>query len=387
MQMKQLIEKFVNELRGALAAGAFVKLSLGHYVGSDDGLKQIHVRRILIKDAERLSFTYRYKTRDIVKNYDDAHALGLIGAALDTDFKVATLFTTTHNLVFENGQLRRTDPRQVAPPPTAHNASKKKWVPTTGAGYLADLKITDKQGRVFDKAQDKYRQINKYIEIIDSLTRDMPADYKLNIADMGAGKGYLTFALYDYFRNVRQLDAHVTGVEYRADLVTLCNDIAGKAGFSGLSFVQGSIADFDAAAMNILIALHACDTATDDALAKGIRAEADLIIVAPCCHKQIRREMEGGMLADAVRTVTRHGIFMERQAEMVTDALRGLLLERAGYDVKIFEFVSGEHTAKNVMIVGQKGKKRQRSAKTDAQIDAVKAAYGVTTHYLEKLLD
>ncbi|MGQ0527038.1 MAG: class I SAM-dependent methyltransferase [Alphaproteobacteria bacterium] len=379
--------KFIEILKEALERGDFVKLSLGHYTGGDEGLKKIHVRRIMVKCEEKLSFTYHYQTRDIVKNHDARTALGKIQSALEHEFKTATLFTTQQDLIFENNTLKEKLAAQTRVQAVEHDRAKKRWLPSPGTYYLQALKITDPQGRVFDKAQDKFRQINKYIEVIDSLTKDMPPESLHTIIDMGAGKGYLTFALYDYLKNIRKIDAQVTGVEQRADLVSLCNKIAVESSFGSLKFEQGSITDFKTGAANLLIALHACDTATDDAIAKGIMAGAALIIAAPCCHKQIRREMETKNTDSPFGLLTRHGIFMERQAEMVTDALRGLFLEYYGYEVKIFEFISDAHTAKNIMITAQKkkGDKNVRS-KTAEDIGAFKKQFGVTTHYLEGVL-
>jgi hypothetical protein len=204
---------------------------------------------------------------------------------------------------------------------------------------------------------------------------------------MGSGKGYLTFALYDYLHNVLNLKTKITGVEFREDLVALCNGIAMKSGFDNLGFVQGSIEDYEARQMDILIALHACDTATDDAIYKGISANASLIVVAPCCHKQIRREMETNRKANEVSFLTKYGIFLERQAEMVTDGIRALILEYHGYKTKVFEFISDVHTPKNVLIVGTKAKVTQeRKEEIKKAIKQAKYDFGIDTHHLEKLL-
>ena len=206
------------------------------------------------------------------------------------------------------------------------------------------------------------------------------------MADMGSGIGFLTFALYDYLLNHQQ-KAEVVGIEFRKDLVDLCNNIAKKANFDQLHFVEGTIDSYESEKINLLIALHACDTATDDAIYKGIKANAELIVVAPCCHKQIRREMEKGKAKNEVNFITKHGIFLERQAEMVTDGMRALILEYFGYKTKVFEFVSGVHTPKNVLVVGVKGKKlptSQKQAEILKEIKATKAYFGIGYHYLEK---
>jgi hypothetical protein len=173
----------------------------------------------------------------------------------------------------------------------------------------------------------------------------------------------------------------------RDKLVADGNATAAASGFSGLSFVPGTILDYDAGGADAVIALHACDTATDDAIFKGITAGAALIAVAPCCHKQIRRQMEAGTPAATLGTMLRHGIFLERQAEMVTDTLRALLLELNGYRTKVFEFVSDAHTPKNNLIVAEKDGRfgRDREAVLH-QIAELKTMFGIERHYLEDLL-
>ncbi len=383
------VQQFVSALEQSLQDESFIKLGLSAYLGADATLKKIDVRPVIIKRVPHLSFTYHHKTRDIVKNYSPADARILLQNLIAKDFRAASLFTTGYDLLLENAAgrkplLKRKPPSQQAPASLAHDEAKERPLPATGQKYLHELKITDAQGQVLKNAQDKYRQINKYIEILSGLLKALPPDTPLRIVDMGAGKGYLTFALYDYLSKTAPVK--ITGVEFRADLVALCNQIAADSGFDGLSFVEGSIATYDASDANVLIALHACDTATDDAIYKGIKAKAELIVVAPCCHKQIRREMEAARTNQEPDFLLRHGIFMERQAEMVTDGLRALLLEYAGYTTKVFEFISDAHTPKNVMIVGT----RQPNAKNDPavleKIQAAKAKFGIAAHHLEKLL-
>ncbi len=231
-------------------------------------------------------------------------------------------------------------------------------------------------------AQDKFRQINRYVEILGPLLKAIPRRKLDKIVDMGAGKGYLTFAVADYLANTLHVEAQTVGVELRPELVELCNGIAAKAGLNNLSFAQGSIDGYDSAGTSVLIALHACDTATDDAIAKGIAAEAELIVVAPCCHKQIRREIETANAPTPLDYLLRHGIFVERQAEMVTDGIRALILEYFGYSTKVFEFISDQHTPKNVLIVGQRTK-GERDPAILAKIAEAKAMFGIRQHYLE----
>lgn len=358
-----------------------MKLTLGGYKGTEPDLKKITARPVTIKREDKLSFTYSYKTRDIVKNYGYAESHKKIADFLSSGFGAAMLFTTAYDLSYPS--MKKENPTTKVVPPKDHDRAKNRIVETKGKKYLQALKITDANGEVFKNAQDKYRQIDKYVEILAGLLKDIAPEKIRNIADMGAGKGYLTFALADYLQGIG-VPANITGVEFRADLVSLCNKIATESGFKTLSFVEGTIENYDASNANVLIALHACDTATDDAIAKGIAAKAELIVVAPCCHKQIRGEMEAGGGAGDLSFLLRHGTFLERQAEMVTDGIRALVLEYFGYSTKVFEFISDAHTPKNVMIVAMRNPKAPVKPEPVLQkIKDAKSYFGIKRHHLE----
>lgn len=398
MSNQLLLEQFQTQLSESISSNQFIKVSLGNYQGNEKELKNIYVKRVVIKRTHMLSFNYRYKTRDIFKNFEIAEGLILINHLISNDFKICTLFSTEKDIIIEHGKkgnviLRENIVSGAAQPDLFHNKQKKRLIEPAGKTYLQELKITDKEGEVFKNAQDKYRQINQYIEILSSLIKELPPGQINEVVDMGSGKGYLTFALYDYLHHVLKLDTKITGVEYREDLVNLCNRIAVSSKFDQLEFVQGSIEEYRTDKIDVLIALHACDTATDDAIYKGITADAQLIVVAPCCHKQIRREMERHKVKNDVSFLTKHGIFMERQAEMVTDGIRALILEYFGYKTKVFEFISDAHTPKNVLIVGIKPvspatTKLQELKKAEIlkKIRGTKAYFGIEYHHLERLL-
>jgi SAM-dependent methyltransferase len=393
MNISEKVQEFVTTLAQTISSQTFVSLSLGNYKGSEENLKNLYVKRILIKKEEKLSFTYRYKTRDIVKNFSIEEGIALIETGLINGFRVATIFSTEFDLLLEMQKhdkiiLKKKAATSRATPSMDHDKSKKRLISALDKSYLTELNITDQSGNVFKNAQDKYKQINHYVELLSSLIKEIPARDTLKVVDMGSGKGYLTFALYDYLQNVVNLKPEVTGVEFREDLVTLCNKIAANASFSNLNFVEGSIESYDSAGTDILIALHACDTATDDAIFKGIQAEAELIVVAPCCHKQIRREIEKHKAHNDVDFLTKYGIFLERQAEMVTDGIRAMILEYAGYKTKVFEFISDAHTPKNVMIVGIKNHKTTvNKEQILKKIKDAKAYFGIEYHHLEKMME
>lgn len=380
------ILEFITHFEASIADDSFVKLSLDQYKGSEAGLKSIHVRRIIIKREEKLSFTYRYKTRDIVKNYAKVDAVLNIHEGLQNGFEFGALCTTGFDLIVDKKSLKKKSASQTEKPSLSHDRAKEKLIAPEGKSYLHALGITDATGHVLKGAQDKFRQINKYVEILSGLIKNIPADKVKKIVDMGAGKGYLTFALYDYLTTLG-FQTDVIGVEYRKDLVDTCNKIAVDAHYDHLKFAEGTVMNFDCTDANIIIALHACDTATDDAIYKGIKADAGLIVVAPCCHKQIRREIEAHPTQNELDFLMKYGTFVERQAEMVTDGLRALILEYYGYTTKVFEFISDAHTPKNVMIVGTKNPKAEnRDPAILEKIKATKAYFGIEQHHLEKLL-
>ncbi|MBQ5513254.1 MAG: SAM-dependent methyltransferase, partial [Bacteroidales bacterium] len=250
------------------------------------------------------------------------------------------------------------------------------------------LGITDNKGDIIPSMNAKYKQVEKFVEIIDSLADNVKDCSPVKIADMGCGKGYLTFATYDYLTNNRELAVDMKGVETQENLVKFCNNIAQKSSFGGLEFVQSNINDYKPGNLDILIALHACDTATDDAIYLGIQSGAKLIVVSPCCHKQIRQQMKittNNVLEPALK----YGVVMERMAELLTDSLRVLILNKNGYKTKLFEFIEPEFTSKNTIITAEKGEmpSAEEQAKIQAQIDAIKNKFGIKYHYLEKLIE
>jgi len=393
MSSQSILDQLKQILSTAINGNELLKVTLGSYQGNDPLLKNIYVRKVKIKRADKLSFTYRYKTRDVIKNLEIADGIEMIVNLTSHDFKVCNVFCTRRETYVEHNVkgvlvLRQKAKEADVKPSLTHNKEKNRIIkPSLEKQYLHSLQITDAEGKVYKNAQDKYRQINHYIDILTPLIAELPKGKSPDVVDMGSGKGYLTFALYDYLHNILNLDAKVRGVEFREDMVALCNDIAKSSSFNKLSFLQGTIEDFKDPNFNILIALHACDTATDDAIFKGIKASADLIVVAPCCHKQVRREMEKSKAPETLSFLLKNGVFLERQAEMVTDGLRALILQHFGYKTKVMEFVSDVHTPKNVMIVATKISQRPHQEKSLKEIKSAMEFFGIGRHHLADLLE
>jgi len=383
------IEKFIAEFARSLHEETFVKTTFGNYRGNDAHLQKLLVRLVETKRGRRLFFLYRYDTRDTAKNYDFTDGVKIIRQVLGVDFFSGHLFTTENDFQLDIGKkgksrLNTAKPTFKAAPTLDHNREKQIQV-NPNSFYLKALGITTDGGEIRAKQRDKWKQINKFVEILGSLfDKSALADKKqLRIVDMGSGKGYLTFATYDYFKNTRGIDVKVIGVDTKEQLVGLGNDVAKASEFHDLQFVHGYIGDYVLSEADILIALHACNTATDDAIFQGIKADANLIVAAPCCHQEIRPQI---IAPEMLRGILRHGVILEREAETLTDGLRALLLEKSGYSTKLFEFVSTEHTPKNNMIVGTRHNKAVDTEKLNEQIKAIKDFYGIKEQRLENLL-
>lgn len=381
-------DKWLARLGDSLADGTFVKLTLASYRGGDTALKNVFVRPVELKDGPRLSFVYRYATRDVTKNFERHEAMELITDLIGAQFKKAHLFTTrsTSEIEFREGKPARLlegKASHSAPPSTAHDKQRAHTIVPEKSAWLQALGVTGPDDKVARGMEAKFRQINKFVELLASLLPDVSAgNSPLTIVDMGCGKGYLTFAACEFLKGGGR-ECEVRGVEARPELVTLCNRVAAESGFDRLKFETGTIADANLNHADVVIALHACDTATDDAIAKGIAAGAGLILVSPCCHKQLRPQLTPpAPLAAALR----HGILLEREAEFVTDALRAALLEWAGYDTKVFEFISTEHTGKNLMIAATKRSGPARSEKLERQVRELASHYGIRRQQLAQHL-
>ncbi|MBL9216886.1 MAG: SAM-dependent methyltransferase [Opitutaceae bacterium] len=384
-----LREDFLAQLGACIRDGSFVKLTLGKPRGPDATLRNLLVRPVTLRDGPRLSFVWRHERQDITKNHAPEDAITELAALIGSDFHSAHLFTTARMAQLEFN--KKGEPRLTYGPAAAekaageHDRAKQRLLTAESQPWLEKLGVTTAAGTVRESMADKHRQIHKFVEILSHLAAEaaLPTHRPLEITDMGCGKGYLTFATHDYFNLVASRPAHVRGVEARSELVTTCNRIARETGRERLDFVQGTIESTKLPALDLLIALHACDTATDDALAQGVQAGAALLVVSPCCQKELRPQLTAApVLAPALR----HGIFQERHAEFATDALRALLLEWAGYDTKVFEFISTEHTARNLMIAATKRTGVARSAEAAKKIREFAAFYGIKSQALARQL-
>ncbi|MBO7529620.1 MAG: methyltransferase [Bacteroidales bacterium] len=377
------MEKFFAKLENSLKSNSIIKMTLSKPVSKNSDLRNVYVKPILLKDNKMYQFTYRYERRDETKNFDASQTMEQVRSLVPADFQNVSLFTLTEDvtlLVSKKGKptlmcKKINEKRDVD---LSHDHEKQRLIDPSNPWWHL-LGLTTRDGKVTADMQHKFKQICKYVEIVDGVMRQTKFGDEIHIADMGAGKGYLTFALYEYLTRNYDKKIVMEGVEIRKDLVLKINDIIEKCQLNDFKFIENSIEDYKPSKLDVLIALHACDTATDDAILKGIRNNAQLIICAPCCHKQIRREMEKSGKFDSI---TRYGIFLERQAVMITDAVRALVLEYCDYKTQVMEFIEIDNTPKNVLIVGRKSDKPVDKEAVSNQIRGILEQYGIEEHYL-----
>lgn len=366
----------------------FIKATLS--VPKIESIKTILIKKTLVKKQEQIQFVYRYPTKDITKNFDfNTFKTELERILIHREFEIGNFFFETNDITlnYKKGiwYIKILKPSLKKPNTISHNHIKNRFVEET-ADYLKLLGITNQDGQIYASSQDKFKQIHRFVEILSPIFEKWSNQKKLQIADMGCGKGYLTFALYDYLTHKKEIVTSIEGVEIRNELVQNGNEYAEKVGFKNLKFIKNTIQSYENPNINAIIALHACNTATCDAIFKGIKQNAEFIIVAPCCHQQVRKDILIENADPSLQEILKYGIFAERHAEILTDLIRIKILNAFGYQCKAVEFISDFHTHKNVMIIAQKQKKNIDKSKIYMEIETLMHQYGLKRHYLLELL-
>ena len=381
-------QQFFLDIQQSIENKSFERLILSQYKGDLADLEKMTFRMIELQGQATLSCLYHHTTQDITKNYAIAEGLEKIAELLNLS-KQANLFTLNQDIQLKKNKkkamfnIQKKQASATKVEQHQHNREKQRYV-DQHSSFLMHLGITDEKGQIIPSMARKWKQINKFIEIFSNAYEQIDASQQeLNIVDFGSGKGYLTFALYDYLLAQHKTPL-ITGVELRSNLVEFCQNVADQVGFHHLDFFEGDVRSYQPAKLDVMIALHACDIATDFAIHTGIRLNASMIMCAPCCHKELRPQLKS---PEVLQPMLQFGIHAGQQAEMLTDTLRALLLKAYGYETKVFEFVALEHTSKNKMILATKRKDiQQPDPNIMQQIQALKAMYGIEKQSLELLL-
>ena len=336
-----------------------------------DGDVRLRVRPVMLRDRLLFQLESFRGNQVFHRNLTEEEAGEAVLEAM-ADFRQLSVKTRRFEaeaMVSKKGKVtvRR---RESAPAPSgkvpdalrmAHNR-KKKYILEEGkpVPFLIDLGVQTEDGRTVKSRYDKFRQINRFLEFIADIMPILPKDRCVRIIDFGCGKSYLTFAMYYYLHELCGLDIRVTGLDLKADVIRRCSALAEKYGYRKLDFLQGDIADFEGTdSVDMVVTLHACDTATDFALYKAVKWNAAVILSVPCCQHEVNRQIRNEVLEPALK----YGLIRERLSALVTDSVRAGLLEEQGYETQILEFIDMEHTPKNILIraVKRKDEEKRRS--------------------------
>lgn len=319
-------------------------------------IQKIKIRPVLIRDELLFQESDFTATQVFHHNRTAAELTERICHLMEQDFKQLELTAKDGSatvLVGKKGNvtIRRRPAeteRSYKTPDLEHNR-KKRYILEEGipVGFLQELGVQTADGKIVRERYDKFRQINRFLEFVEDILPALPGDRTVRIIDFGCGKSYLTFAMYYYLKTVKAYDVDIIGLDLKADVIKKCNMLRDKYGYDGLKFCQGDIKDYKGAGcVDMVVTLHACDTATDYALHKAVLWNASVILSVPCCQHEMNRQMTCRPLDELFA----YGLIRERTAALFTDAIRAQIMETQGYDVQILEFIDMEHTPKNIML-------------------------------------
>ncbi len=334
---------------GMFTGGVISAVISGRRKGSESRVKQVRVRPFEKKGQTLYQFTFTLPDREIHENLEPAAAAERVDSLLRGEFTQAVIYTSEADWhAVSMGKLRLHKKPPTKKPAELTHDRKKPRILEEGVphDFLVKLGVMTPDGKVKRDRYDKFRQINRYLELAAGSV-PKPEGRPVRIIDFGCGKAYLTFAMYYYLRNILKIECEMTGLDLKRDVVEFCEGTARALGYDGLRFSAGDISDWEeSGTVDMVVTLHACDTATDAAIAKAVGWGAPVIMTVPCCQHELFYQIN----SEVQHPLLRHGILRERTAALVTDAARAQLLESVGYKVDVMEFVDMEHTPKNIMI-------------------------------------
>lgn len=338
----------------------FIKATFsGKRLGGTMPWLKVIVRPVLVREQRHLQFSYFDAKKDITKNYRGDECAEKLAQILALEFSDIHIQTAREDIAFtltSKGKLlmRNTTPsRRSQAVNLAHDREKPLLLTANDAApFLKAVGIMTQEGKIKAEKQSKFRQINEFLRLVQQTGALEKFDHSpLHVVDCGCGNAYLTFAFSYYLNTVLNIPAHMTGIDANGELLARLAEKSSSAGWSDMAFQTTSIIDYKPVAPpDIVLALHACDTATDEALARGIRWQSKVIVSVPCCQHDLQEQLDHRPSHGAFRPIERHGILKERFGDILTDAFRALMLRIMGYQTDVVQFVSSEHTAKNLMI-------------------------------------
>ena len=348
-----------------------------------DTFTKVNIKPVLIKNEKYIQLAYEYKDKIIHKNLKNNEFITEYKDLFLNHFKQGVIFTIDadyHIMISKKGIVNILKNKPTRNNIDLNHNRKKEYIIEEGipCDFLIKLGVMNEDGKVFSKKYDKFRQINKFLEIVSDVVYKIEDKESINIVDFGCGKSYLTFALYYYLKKLLNLNVNIIGLDLKKDVITLCNNLAQELDYKGLQFINKDIRDFEELDnVDMVVTLHACDTATDEALIKAVSWDADIILSVPCCQHELLHKIENKTMIPMLK----HGIIKERLSSLITDSLRANVLEILGYDTQILEFIDMEHTPKNIMIRAIKSK---NAKKIDAsEYLEFKKSWNIDNSYIE----
>lgn len=349
-QLKVLLEESIN--------GDFIRAILSN-PKTKEGVNKVKVRPILLRDELHFQLESFTKTQAFQKNLLIADTINELSILMEGfgQLQLETNNYTANVLISKKGKVTIKKKKIVVSnsqksAPMTHNR-KKQYILEEGTyvPFLGELGVMTKDGKVNKSKYDKFKQINRFLEFIEDIVPQLPKDREMTMIDFGCGKSYLTFAMYYYLRELRGYDVRIIGLDLKTDVINHCNKLAAEYGYDKLSFLQGDIADYEGVdAVDMVVTLHACNIATDIALAKAVKWGAKVILSVPCCQHELNSQIK----SDVLNPILKYGLLKERMASLITDGLRAEYLEGQGYDMQVLEFIDMEHTPKNILLRGVK---------------------------------
>jgi SAM-dependent methyltransferase len=353
----------------------------------EGGFTKVDIKPVLIKDELKYQFAYNYANKVIHRNLDMDDAKEEIDYLIGDIFRQVMLFTTEADyqiLISKKGKASILKKKASKTQANLSHNRKKNYILEDGepVDFLIRLGVMNQQGKVVARMYDKFKQINRYLEMVADVIPSINKEKTLNIIDFGCGKSYLTFALYHYLVNVLKLDIRIIGLDLKNDVINFCNEVAEDLNYSNLKFLHGDIAEYEGLdEVDMVVTLHACDNATDAALIKAINWNAQAILSVPCCQHEFYDKISAPLL----KPMLKHGIIKEKLSSLITDSLRANVLEILGYNVQLLEFIDMEHTPKNILIRAIKSDNKYNKEAYDDYIK-FKEFWGLDKLYIEKEL-
>lgn len=381
------MDQVTNVLKDLVKNEQIIQVILSNLRHKDEGYNKVDIKPVLIRDELKYQFSFNYSNKVIHKNLNSFETINEIVKLLEENFKQGMIFSQEADyqiLISKKDKvniLKKKPTKEVAN--YSHNR-KKNYIIEDGepVNFLIRLGVMNDKGKVVSKRYDKFRQINRFLEMVADVIPKINKEKTLNIVDFGCGKSYLTFALYHYLVNILELDINIIGLDLKMDVINFCNEVAEDLDYKRLKFIHGDIKDYEGLVdVDMVVTLHACDNATDAALIKAVNWNAQAILSVPCCQHEFYDKIKSPVLEPMLK----HGIIKEKLSSLITDSLRANVLEILGYQVQLLEFIDMEHTPKNILIRAIKSEQGNKMEAIE-NYKKFKEFWGLEDLYIEKEL-